>query len=131
MKPQESIDTTFSVRDAQRAPQAPSIGFREREEAVQERAHRIATRSVVRVSDPDKSTPQVLMLEVVRYRGHWRTLHNGKRSAPLADQTAAVLAAKKLARQKESEGHLVEVILRRTDGDSVTQSIDTDECCSK
>ena len=68
------------------------------------------------------------VFEVVRHRGHWRTLRTGKRSLPFPDQTAAILAAKKLARQKKAEGHSVAVILRRTDGDSVVQSVDTDEC---
>lgn len=110
---------------------APSVALRYRKAALQERINQIATLRAVRVSSPGNAAPQALIFEVVRYRGHWRTLHNGKRSAPLADQAAAVLAAKKLARQKESEGNMVEVILRRTDGDSVTQSINTDECCSK
>ena len=74
-----------------------------------------------------KPDTQAFVFEV-RHRGHWRTLHSGKRSSPFPDQTAAILAAKKLARQKKTEGHSVAVILRRTDGDSVVQSVDTDEC---
>ena len=68
------------------------------------------------------------VFEVVRHRGHWRTRHCAKHSAPFVDQSAAILAAKKLARSKRDLGHTVEVILRRTDGDSVVQSIDGDEC---
>ena len=75
-----------------------------------------------------KPDNQAFVFEVVRHRGHWRTLRTGKRSLPFPDQTAAILAAKKLARQKKAEGYSVEVILRRTDGDSVVQSVDTDEC---
>ena len=70
------------------------------------------------------------VFEVVRHRGHWRTLHRAKHSAPFPDQGAAILAAKKLARHKRDLGHAVEVILRRTDGTSVAQSIDGDECLS-
>jgi hypothetical protein len=70
------------------------------------------------------------VFEIVRHRGHWRTLHCAKHSAPFRDQSAAILAAKKLARNKRDLGHTVEVILRRTDGDSVVQSIDGDECLS-
>lgn len=44
------------------------------------------------------------VFEVVRYRGHWRTLHCARRSSPFPDQTAAILAAKKLARSKRDQG---------------------------
>ena len=71
-----------------------------------------------------------LVFEIVRHRGHWRTLHGAKRSSPFPDQTAAIMAAKRLARQKRDSGHAVEVILRRTDGDCVVQSVDGDECVS-
>jgi hypothetical protein len=70
------------------------------------------------------------VFEVVRHRGHWRTLHCAKHSAPFPDQAAAILAAKKLARNKRDLGHAVEVILRRTDGASVVQPVDGDECLS-
>jgi hypothetical protein len=70
-------------------------------------------------------------IEIVRHRGHWRTLIGGKHSTPFADQPAAILAAKTLARRKRDLGQSVEVILRRTDGESVVQSIDDDECVSR
>lgn len=71
------------------------------------------------------------VFEVVRHRGHWRTLHRARHSSPCSDQAAAIRAAKKLARLKRGEGHPVEVILRRTDGNTVVQSIDDDECCAQ
>jgi hypothetical protein len=83
-----------------------------------------------RLGAAGEADKQSFMFEVVRHRGHWRTLHGGKRSSPFSDQTAAILAAKKLARRKRAEGHSVEVILRRTDGDSIAQSVDTDDCSS-
>ena len=54
----------------------------------------------------------------------------GRHSAPFPDQVAAIMAAKKLARKKRDLGHLVEVVLRRTDGIAVVQSIDDDACTS-
>ncbi len=127
MKFQEIVDAALSVRDARRAPQAPSVPLKEREQAVQDQSGKIET---VRLADAGKLLSEPLLFEVVRYRGRWRTLHGGKRSTPFADQAAAILAAKKLARLKVNEGYSVQVILRRMDGQSVIQSIDTDECRS-
>jgi hypothetical protein len=130
MKFQEIVDAALSVRDARRAPQAPSVALKEREQAVQDQSGKIETVRAVRLADAGKLLSEPLLFEVVRYRGRWRTLHGGKRSTPFADQAAAILAAKKLARLKVNEGYSVQVILRRMDGQSVIQSIDTDECRS-
>jgi len=80
--------------------------------------------------DNSEEGPLSFVVAVVRHRGRWRTLHCGKLSPPHSDQTAAVLAAKTLARKKRELGHSVEVVLRRTDGEGVVQSIDDDECIS-
>ena len=130
MKLQEMIDAAFGAQEVCRVPQTTSDAVLERERAFQERGAMIETLRAARLADAGKSGHETFVFEVVRYRGHWRTLHNGKRSTPFADQAAAILAAKKLARLKIGDGHVVQVILRRTDGESVIQSIDTDECCS-
>jgi hypothetical protein len=129
MKLQDMIDDAFGAKEAPRTPQVATEMFKERQRAFSDRAKEIEVLRQVRLDAAD--TPRTsFVFEVVRFRGHWRTLHNGKRSSPFTDQAAAILAAKKLARQKTAEGHSVEVILRRADGDSVAQSVDTDECCS-
>jgi hypothetical protein len=69
-------------------------------------------------------TPPTLLYEVVWYRGSWRVLHLRKYSAPFADQTAAISAATKTAREKRENRHPVEVLLRRTDGHTVVHTMD-------
>jgi len=59
----------------------------------------------------------VLEYEVVRYRGHWRVLHIGKRSAPCDSQDAAIAAAVAQAKESVAQGRLALVRLKRTDGD--------------
>lgn len=130
MKLKEIIDAAFNVRDAQRAPQAPSVPFKEREGEFKDQAAKIKILRTARLANVGGLLPTAFVFDVVRHRGHWRILHAGKHSAPFADQAAAILAAKKLARLKASEGRSVQVILRRMDGESVVQSIDTDECSS-
>jgi len=69
---------------------------------------------------PDQVTAEeqlpTLLYEVVRHRGHWRVLHIGKHSPPLADQAAATAAATELAQQARESGRTVVVRLLRTDG---------------
>lgn len=66
-----------------------------------------------------------LLYEVVRYRGFWRVLHLKKHSPPFANQTAAISAARKAATEKRQNGHLVEILLQRTDGRTVVHTVDT------
>lgn len=127
---QAVIDAAFGAPEAVRAPQVPSDSFKQREQALAERAMKIEALRRERLASA-QVRPASLVFEIVRHRGHWRTLHGGKHSSPLSDQAAAVLAAKKLARRKRDLGHAVEVILRRTDGECVVQSIDDDECMSR
>ncbi len=96
-----------------------------------EQAGSVETLGLAQLAAASIPVAETFLFEVVRHRGHWRTLHGGKHSSPFADQAAAILAAKKLARRKGQEGYSVEVILRRTDGDSVAQTVDTDECLSR
>ena len=130
MKLQEMIDSAFGAKETPRTPQAPTEMFKARERAFSDRARKIEVLRQARLGAAGEAPRTSLVFEIVRFRGHWRTLHNGKRSSPFTDQAAAILAAKKLARQKTAEGHSVKVILRRADGESVAQSVDTDEGCS-
>jgi hypothetical protein len=130
MKLQEMIDSAFGAKEALRTPQVPTEMVKERERAFSDRARKIEALRQARLSGAGETPGSSFVIEIVRFRGHWRTFHNGKRSSPFADQAAAILAAKKLARQKTAEGHSAEVILRRMDGESVAQPVDTDEGCS-
>lgn len=124
---QAMIDAAFGASaSASHDPQLPSQVAQERDRAFAERASKIEALRQRRLASP-AIVPEKLSFEIVRHRGHWRTRHAGRHSSPLADQAAAILAAKKLARKKRELGHQVEVILRRTDGESVLQSIDDDE----
>ena len=120
---QAVIDAAFGLAATDRPPQAPSDDCKARNHAFQERAKKIEALRQIRL-DSSHERPASLLFEVVRHRGHWRTLHCSKHSSPFADQAAAVLAAKKLARKKRSLGHAVGVVLRRTDGQSVPQLLD-------
>jgi hypothetical protein len=126
MKLQHVIDAAFGVKDVQPAPQSPSDAFRERERMFAEQARKLEALRTARLTGP--GAPELHVFEVVRYRGHWRTLHGAKRSAPFADQAAAILAAKKLAKLKRGQGHVVKVVLQRTDGNAVIQAIDDEAC---
>ena len=84
MKLQAIIDAAFSVRDAQRAPQARSVPFRAREQLFQHQATKIETPRAARLANPGKLLTDAFVFEVVRHRGYWRTMHGGKRSAPQA-----------------------------------------------
>ncbi|WP_119300754.1 hypothetical protein [Dongia deserti] len=126
---QTMLDAAAGAPEAQRPPQEPSDAAKERERALAEHARKIEKLRQIRLDNPEEGSLS-LVFEVVRHRGRWRTLHRGKLSPPYSDQAAAVLAAKAVARKKREQGYSVEVVLRRTDGKSVVQSIDDDECVS-
>ena len=126
-KLQEMIDAAFGT-EAKRTAQHPSEAFLERERILNEQARKIqALRQARMRDDGSKQSPVLLTLDVVRYRGHWRVRHRNKYSTPYPDQPAAILAAKKLAREKRESGRPVEVRLMRTDGQVVVQSIDDEQ----
>jgi hypothetical protein len=113
-----------------RPAQAPSADFLARGRTFIQRAQAIEALRQRRLSS--EALPlEALTFEIVRFRGYWRTLHARKHSGAFPDQAAAVLAAKKQARKKRDLGHPVKVILRRTDGTSVLQSLDDDQCASR
>lgn len=120
---QAVIDAAFGAPENEPTPQVPSDAFKERELAFAERAKKIDALRLKRLANSPKR-PASLVFEIVRYRGHWRTLHGGKHSSPFPDQAAAIAAAKSLAKSKREMGHAVEVLLRRTDGKSAIQSLD-------
>jgi hypothetical protein len=125
---QAMIDAAFGLStNASHEPQLPSHAAQERDRAFAERASKIEALRQKRLKSP-AIPPERLSFEIVRHRGYWRTRYAGRHSSPFSDQAAAILAAKKLARKKRDLGHRVEVILRRTDGVAVPQSIDDDGC---
>jgi hypothetical protein len=123
MKLQDMIDAAFGASDTPNPIQAPTEVFMERERAFSEQAKKIEALRQARLAGAGE-IPQAFVFEVVRYRGHWRTLYSNKRSSPFPDQAAAILAAKKLAIAKRQDGHEVKVVLRRTDGNAIILSID-------
>lgn len=135
---QDVLDVAFgrSVQSIPAAPgpscttQAPSAALLAQADAFTGNAQAIEALRQKRV-DAETAPAEALVFEIVRYRGRWRTLHTRKHSAPFPDQAAAIMAAKKLARKKRALGHSVEVVLRRTDGLAVVQSIDDDACASR
>jgi hypothetical protein len=135
---QDVLDVAFgrSVQSVPAAPgpsgaaQAPSAALLSQAGALTGTAQAIEAVRRKRV-DARTAPAEALVFEIVRHRGHWRTLHARKHSTPFPDQAAAVMAAKKLARKKRALGHPVEVVLRRTDGLAVVQSIDDDACASR
>jgi hypothetical protein len=126
-KLQAMLDKAFGAPRTPREPERPSQGFLERERALAERAKKIELLRQARLAGPTESKPEPLVFEVVRHRGHWRTLHRKKYSKSYADQVAAVQAAKTLAREKRALGHTVEVRLCRADGQIIVQVIDSEE----
>ncbi len=126
-KLQAMLDKAFGAPRAPREPERPSEGFLERERALAERARKIEALRQVRLAGPTDSKPEPLVFEVVRHRGHWRTLHRQKYSRSYADQVAALQAAKTLAREKRALGHTVEVRLCRADGQIIVQLIDNEQ----
>ena len=126
-KLQTVLDQVFGSAKAPREPERPSAAFIERQRAFAARAQKIEALRQTRVTAEGPSTPHPLIFEVVRYRGHWRTLHHDRHSGPYPDQAAAIQAAKAAARKKLDAGHTVEVLLRRTDGQVVAQAIDDEQ----
>ena len=130
---QEVVDAAFGRQSRplasgpSRTTQAPSAAFLAQADAFTAKAQAIEALRQKRLAT-QIAPAEALLFEIVRRRGHWRTLHTRKHSAPFPDQAAAIMAAKELARKKRALGHPVEVILRRTDGIAVVQSIDDDEC---
>ena len=121
---QDMIDAAFGAQEKAPPPQAPSEASRERERAFADRAKKIESLRVARVTNAGEPALAPLLFEVVRIRGHWRTRHAGKDSSAFPDQTSAIAAAKKLAIAKRKQGHEVKVVLQRTDGNEVIQAID-------
>jgi hypothetical protein len=124
MKLQEMIDAAFGEQPKPPAPQAPSEAFMERDRLLAVRAEKIESLRMARLATAGGPAQAVLLFEVIRFRGHWRTRHGGKNSAALADQASAIVAAKKLAAAKRKLGHDVKVVLQRTDGREVEQALD-------
>jgi hypothetical protein len=127
---QAMLDAVVGAPAAQRPPQGPSDASKERDRAFAKHAGKTERLRQMRLANSEEE-PLSLVFEVVRHRGRWRTLHRGKLSSPFSDQAAAILAAKALARKKRELGYAVEVVLLRTDGESVVQSVDDDECVSR
>ena len=123
-KLQAVLDQAFGPAKGPREPERPSAAFLERERAFTVRAQKIEALRQARVTAEGPSAAHPLVFEVVRYRGHWRTLHRDRYSSPYPDQAAAIHAAKTAARKKRDLGHGVEVLLRRTDGQTVAQTVD-------
>jgi hypothetical protein len=124
MKFQRIIDATLRAGQSLPSPQVPADVLAERERGFSERAKEI---EMLRQTGPGavaETVPISIVFEVVRHRGHWRTFHGNKHSSGFPDQGSAVAAAKKLAIAKRKQGYDVKVILRRTDGNEVTQTID-------
>ena len=121
---QAVLDQAFGAVKSSREPERPSTAFLERERAFAERAKKIEALRQARIAGDRPEAAQPLVFEIVRHRGHWRTLHRSKYSGPLPSQAAAIEAAKVLAKKKRDLGHAVEVLLRRADGQVVQQAID-------
>jgi Cu/Ag efflux protein CusF len=123
MKLQEMIDAAFGTQDKVPIAQIPTAKVEEPERAFSERAEKIETLRQTSLASAGETPPAAIVIEVVRFRGHWRTLHRKRHSPPFPDQAAAVAAAKKLALAKRKEGREVKVVLQRTDGNAVVQAI--------
>jgi hypothetical protein len=124
MKLQEMIDAAFGAQEKLPTPQVPTERFKEQERAFSQRAEKIAALRQTRLAGASATPSSPFVFEVVRFRGHWRILHRKKHSSAFPDQTAAIMGAKKLAIAKRHQGHSVRVVLQRTDGNAVIQSID-------
>ena len=121
---QDMIDAAFGAQEKAPPPQAPSEASKERDRAFADRAKKIESLRVARLTNAVAPAPAPLLFEVVRVRGHWRTRHANKDSSAFPDQASAIAAAKKLAIAKRKQGHAVKVVLQRTDGKDVVQAID-------
>ena len=121
---QDMIDAAFGAQEKAPPPQTPSEASKERDRAFADRAKKIESLRVARLTNAGEPALAPLLFEVVRIRGHWRTRHANKDSAAFPDQVSAIAAAKKLAIAKRKRGHEVKVVLQRTDGKEVIQAID-------
>ena len=121
---QDMIDAAFGAEEKAHAPQAPSEAFKERDRAFSDRAQKVESLRLARLTNAGEPALPPLLFEIVRIRGHWRTRHANKDSAALPDQASAIAAAKKLAIAKRKQGHAVKVVLQRTDGREVMQPLD-------
>jgi len=121
---QDMIDAAFGVEEMAPPPQAPSEASKERDRAFAERAQKIESLRLARLTNAGEPARASLLFEIVRVRGYWRTRHANKDSAAFPDQASAIAAARKLAIAKRKEGHAVKVVLQRTDGTEVIQPID-------
>ena len=119
---QDMIDAAFGAQEKAPPPQAASEAAKERDRAFADRARKIESLRMARLTGEPVLAP--LLFEVVRVRGHWRTRHANKDSSAFPDQASAIAAAKKLAIAKRKQGHDVKVVLQRTDGNEVVQAID-------
>ena len=124
MRFQKIIDATLGAQQKLLSPQVSTDELAKRERGFSERAKEIETLRQIGPGTVAETVPISFVFEVVRHRGHWRTFHCNKHSSGFPDQAVAVAAAKKLAIAKRKQGHDVKVILRRTDGNEVTQTID-------
>jgi hypothetical protein len=115
---QQHIDATFGSIKRTRVRTPPDPQVLDRERAFQNQASKLENLRLRRMAN------EQLVYEVVRHRGHWRILHLEKYSKPFEDEAAAIDAAKQTAKDRAKRGHPVEVILRQTDGQSVTCALD-------
>jgi hypothetical protein len=127
---QDMIDAAFGAQETPPPLQAPSEASKERDRAFGDRAKKIESLRMARLTSAGEPAPAPLLFEIVRIRGHWRTRHANKDSAAFPDQVSAIAAAKKLAIAKRKKGHDVKVVLQRTDGKEVIQAIDDEPCQS-
>ena len=121
---QDMIDAAFGAQEKAPPPQAPSEAAKDRDRAFADRAEKIESLRMTRLTNASEPALAPLLFEVVRIRGHWRTRHANKDSSAFPDQASAIVAAKKLAIAKRKRGHDVKVLLQRTDGNEVVQPID-------
>ena len=121
-KLQQMIDAAFPGKVAEREPQQPSEAFVQRQRSFAESAAKMKSLRQARMTSGEQAPS--LLFEVVRHRGAWRILRRNRHSSPFSDQSAAVAAAIKLAKEKRDAGYPVEVRLNRTDGEVVVQPLD-------
>ena len=121
---QDMIDAAFGAQEKAPPPQAPSEAAKDRDRAFADRAEKIESLRMTRLTNASEPALAPLLFEVVRIRGHWRTRHANKDSSAFPDQASAIAAARKLAIAKRKRGHDVKVLLQRTDGNEVVQPID-------
>lgn len=110
---QQHIDAAFKATRRPKPQILPDQEVLTRQRAFEDQASKLQHLRQQRVAH------QQLVYEVVRHRGHWRILHLKKHSKPFDSQAKALVEAHRTAGAQAERGHAVEVILRRTDGQSV------------